>query len=726
MVVFWSPLDVIVLGAGTRIFGTIDRVKSRRRGAGRVPHAGPADDARSAQYAKLRQVRWRPGMASTGYLGGHVGPDSPAFLRKYVVPLLRVADPPRAVNSPVPGQARPRRADNLMARAAACRPPAGGSAGNHDQVLSPPMPTRRPDDESTRAASREARRGPGPCGPPDRASVLKNWHPRSRNARRSPPSPTETCYPCPSHTTKGRGPPRDSTPPRAAGTIRRDRYRAPGLAPDPRAWPGGRIPDLAGRSVPAQPTSCTADAESTCHEHGTSVHRTTDPAMRPANEPRAPGVARTDEHAPATIASVRGREILDSRGNPTVEVDVILADGTLGRAAVPSGASTGIHEAVELRDGDKTRYLGKGVTKAVANVNARAAPRSSSAATPADQVGLDARPDRRRRHRRTRASSAPTPSSASRLAAAKAAADAARPAALPLPRRRQRPRPARADGQHHQRRQARRQQDRLPGIHGHARRRQDASPRASAWSPRSSTTSRPSSRRPATTPTSATRAASPPTSTTRRPSSSSSTPSTRPATPPAATRTSPSRSTAPAPSCSTRADKKGYKFWKSAPDKLFSSQEMVDLFASWVDKYPIISIEDPLDQDDWAGYAAMTKALGGKVQIVGDDFFVTNTEAPGQRGSPRAAANSILIKVNQIGTLTETLEAVEMAQRSRLHRRDQPPLGRDRGRHHRRHRRGHQLRPDQDRQRQPLRPRSPSTTSSSASRKSWGRPPSSG
>ncbi len=110
-------------------------------------------------------------------------------------------------------------------------------------------------------------------------------------------------------------------------------------------------------------------------------------------------------------------------------------------------------------------------------------------------------------------------------------------------------------------------------------------------------------------------------------------------------------------------DKKGYKFWKSAPDKVLSSQQMIDLFAAWIDKYPIISIEDPLDQDDWAGYAAFTKALGGKVQVVGDDFFVTNTERLA-RGIAEGCTNSILIKVNQIGTLTETLEAIEMAHRA--------------------------------------------------------------
>ena len=130
---------------------------------------------------------------------------------------------------------------------------------------------------------------------------------------------------------------------------------------------------------------------------------------------------------------------------------------------------------------------------------------------------------------------------------------------------------------------------------------------------------------------------------------------------------------------------------------------MIDLFAGWVDKYPIVSIEDPLDQDDWAGYAEFTKVLGGKVQVVGDDFFVTNSERLG-KGIAQGCCNSILVKVNQIGTLTETMEAVGLAQRSRYTAVLSHRSRRDRGRHHRRHRRGHQLRPDQDRLGVALRP----------------------
>jgi enolase len=109
--------------------------------------------------------------------------------------------------------------------------------------------------------------------------------------------------------------------------------------------------------------------------------------------------------------------------------------------------------------------------------------------------------------------------------------------------------------------------------------------------------------------------------------------------------------------------KKGYKFWKSNPDKLFSADDMIEIYTKWVDKYPIVSIEDPLDQNDWDGYVKMTKALGSKIQIVGDDFFVTNTKFL-EKGIKMGACNSILIKVNQIGTLTETYEAVEMAKKA--------------------------------------------------------------
>jgi enolase len=110
-------------------------------------------------------------------------------------------------------------------------------------------------------------------------------------------------------------------------------------------------------------------------------------------------------------------------------------------------------------------------------------------------------------------------------------------------------------------------------------------------------------------------------------------------------------------------DRKGYKFWKSNPNKLFTADEMIDIYKKWIDVYPIISIEDPLDQNDWEGYVRLTEELGDRIQIVGDDFFVTNTERLA-RGIREGACNSILIKLNQIGTVTETIDAVRMAQKA--------------------------------------------------------------
>ena len=110
-------------------------------------------------------------------------------------------------------------------------------------------------------------------------------------------------------------------------------------------------------------------------------------------------------------------------------------------------------------------------------------------------------------------------------------------------------------------------------------------------------------------------------------------------------------------------DRKGYKFWKSNPDKLFSADEMIEIYTKWVGKYPIVSIEDGLDQNDWEGYVKFTKALGGKIQIMGDDFFVTNTKRL-EKGIAMGACNSILIKLNQIGTVTETIEAINMAKKA--------------------------------------------------------------
>ena len=188
----------------------------------------------------------------------------------------------------------------------------------------------------------------------------------------------------------------------------------------------------------------------------------------------------------SVIIDVVGREILDSRGNPTVEVDVLLDDGAIGRAAVPSGASTGAHEAVELRDGDAGRYVGKGVRRAVEHVN-DAICDALTGRDATDQVGDRPRADRRSTAPPTRAGSAPTPSSAS-----------ASPPPRPRPRASGLPlyrylggghgaHAAGADDEHHQRRRPRRQHDRHPGVHGHAGRRRELRRRAPRAAPRSST-----------------------------------------------------------------------------------------------------------------------------------------------------------------------------------------------------------------------------------------------
>ncbi len=364
---------------------------------------------------------------------------------------------------------------------------------------------------------------------------------------------------------------------------------------------------------------------------------------------------------PAPIASVRAREILDSRGNPTVEVDVILSDGTLGRAAVPSGASTGIYEAVELRDGDKKRYLGKGVTKAVANANGALA-KAVIGRDPGDQPGLDAAlmaADGTENKGKLGANAILGVS----LAAAKAAATAHN---LPLYRyiggvnARVIPVPMANiinGGKHADNKIDFQEFMIMPlgaksfseGIRmvaevfhtlkgllkkaGHNTAVGDEGGFApnleneeaikyilDAVDKSGFTSGR-------------------------------------------------GKDFAIALDCASselfdEGEKKGYKFWKSNPGKLFSSQDMIALFSDWASKYPIVSIEDPLDQDDWTGYAEITKALGDKVQVVGDDFFVTNPKRLGD-GIAKGCCNSILVKVNQIGTLTETLEAVGLALRSK-------------------------------------------------------------
>ncbi|MBA3707190.1 MAG: phosphopyruvate hydratase [Planctomycetes bacterium] len=360
------------------------------------------------------------------------------------------------------------------------------------------------------------------------------------------------------------------------------------------------------------------------------------------------------------IDAVKARQIIDSRGNPTIEVDVILDDGSLGRAAVPSGASTGAYEAVELRDGDKSKYLGKGVLGAVANVNDKIGPElvglDGSDQRMIDQLMIDM--DGTDNKAKLGANAILGVS----LATAKAAAIAHD---LPLYRyigganARQLPLPMAniINGGKHADNKVDFQEfmvmpvgaktwsdairmvcevfHSLKGVLKKAG-QNTAVGDEGGFAPNID--------------------------------NEEALKYIMDAIVKAGYKPGRDADFAIALDCASselfdEGGKKGYKFWKSNPSKLFSAGDMVELFSGWCDKYPILSIEDPLDQDDWDGYVAMTKKLGSRIQIVGDDFFVTNPKRL-SKGIAMGATNSILVKVNQIGTLSETLEAVEMAKRA--------------------------------------------------------------
>ncbi|MDR1930741.1 MAG: phosphopyruvate hydratase [Treponema sp.] len=360
----------------------------------------------------------------------------------------------------------------------------------------------------------------------------------------------------------------------------------------------------------------------------------------------------------SVIEYIEAREILDSRGNPTVEVDVVLEDGTLGRAAVPSGASTGEHEAVELRDGDKDRYLGKGVQKAVANVNDTIAPELVGFEA-TDQVDID----------RTMIELDGTENKGKlganailgvSMAAARAAAEsqdlplyrylgAFHANLLPVPMANI------INGGKHADNKIDFQEFMVMPLGA------DSVREGIRWTAEVFHTLK---------------------KLLKDAGKNTAVGDEGGFAPDIGNEEaldfimkaiekagySPGEQFGIALDCASselfeEGGRKAYKFWKSNPDKPFSADDMIELYTKWVDKYPIISIEDPLDQNDWDGYVKMTKALGGRIQIVGDDFFVTNTKRL-SRGIEMGACNSILIKVNQIGTVTETYEAVEMAKRA--------------------------------------------------------------
>lgn len=360
------------------------------------------------------------------------------------------------------------------------------------------------------------------------------------------------------------------------------------------------------------------------------------------------------------IAHVRGRQILDSRGNPTVEVDVHLESGVSGRAAVPSGASTGAYEAAELRDADKTKYLGKGVLKAVENVNGELA-RVVVGRDATDQAGLDLAmiaADGTPNKGRLGANAILGIS----LAASKAAAAAS---GLPLykylggPNSRVVPVPMAniVNGGKHADNKIDFQEFMVMPV-GAKSFSEGIRMVAEVFHTLKSVLKKAGHN-------------------TNVGDEGGFAPNLdneealdyiMQSIEKAGYKPGRGADFAIALDCASselfdEGGKKGYKFWKSNPSKLFSASEMIDLFAGWCDKYPIVSIEDPLDQDDWDGYVEITKRLGSRVQIVGDDFFVTNPARLAE-GITKGACTSILVKVNQIGTLTETLDAVQMAQRN--------------------------------------------------------------
>ncbi|MDX1821175.1 MAG: phosphopyruvate hydratase [Paracoccaceae bacterium] len=358
----------------------------------------------------------------------------------------------------------------------------------------------------------------------------------------------------------------------------------------------------------------------------------------------------------STIIDIHAREILDSRGNPTVEVDVILEDGTMGRAAVPSGASTGAHEAVERRDGDKARYMGKGVLEACAAVNGEIAEAllgmdaTEQVAIDLSMIELDGTPNKARLGANAILGVS--------LAVAKAAADfttqplyryiggtSAR--VLPVPM--------------------------MNIINGGEHADNPIDIQEFMIMPVAATSIREAVRMGAEV-----------FHTLKKELSAAG----------LATGVGDEGGFAPNLSSTREAldfilksiEKAGYtpgqdiylaldcaateyfkdgKYVISGEGKTLTSDQNVDYLAALCADYPIISIEDGCSEDDWEGWRALTERLGAKVQLVGDDLFVTNP-ARLQMGIERGCGNAMLVKVNQIGTLTETLRAVDMAHRARM------------------------------------------------------------
>jgi enolase len=354
------------------------------------------------------------------------------------------------------------------------------------------------------------------------------------------------------------------------------------------------------------------------------------------------------------IEDVIGREILDSRGNPTVEVDVFLDDGSVGTALVPSGASTGAHEAVELRDGDPHRYGGKGVLSAVRHVNETIRPELQGIDA-ADQVSLDRlliELDGTDNKSRLGANALLGVS----LAVAHAAAEST---GLPLYRylggagARTLPVPLVniLNGGKHAIDSTDFQEFMIAPL-GASSFREGLRWAAETFHALGSLLHE----RGLTTTVGDEGGYAP---------SLGSNEDAVAAVLSAIERAgyTPGEQIAIALDPATTELYSDGRYTLAREERTLSGEELIDFWADWADRYPIVSLEDGLAEDDWQGWAQLTERLGDRLQLVGDDLLVTNTERLA-RGIRERAANSILVKLNQIGTLTETLEAVEMAQRA--------------------------------------------------------------
>jgi enolase len=355
------------------------------------------------------------------------------------------------------------------------------------------------------------------------------------------------------------------------------------------------------------------------------------------------------------IVNVKGREVLDSRGNPTVEADVVLADGSFGRAAVPSGASTGEKEAAELRDGDKTRYGGKGVRNAAANINSAIRPAvagmdaSNQRALDAAMIGLDATPNKSKLGANAIL--------AVSMAAARAAAAShglplykylggANASLLPVPCMNVLNGGKHADNTvdfqefmiapHHAPSFAESIRMGMETFHTlkkvlNAKGYSTAVGDEGGFAPDLK-------------------------------SNDEAVELILEAIAKAGYKPGEDISICLDPAASEMWDDGKYVLFKSTK-KAISSQELIGIWDSWSRQYPIILLEDGMGENDWAGWKDLTSALGSRVELVGDDVFCTNPRIL-REGIDKGIANGILIKLNQIGSVTETLDAMELAARN--------------------------------------------------------------